>query len=92
MRTRGVCLLACLALAFGVRGEEPKEPKEPKLKGATVFSGTHSQIRNERFELVSTKKEWDKLWDQHYGTPKDRRLSTRTTSSRSLVPTVGGAT
>lgn len=71
MRTRGACLLSCLALAFGVCAEEPKEPK---IKGAIAFSGTHSQIRNERIELVSTKKEWDKLWEQHYGTPKGRRL------------------
>jgi hypothetical protein len=71
MVLRGVCLVACLAAAFGARADEPKEPK---LKGATVFAGTHSQIRNERIELVTTKKEWDQLWDQHYGTTKERRL------------------
>lgn len=68
---RSMCLVACLAVALGARADEPKEPK---LKGAIAFSGTHSQIRDERIELVTTKKAWDQLWDQHYGTHKDRRL------------------
>lgn len=71
MLTRCVCLVASLAFASGASADEPKEPK---LKGALVFAGTHSQIKEERIELVTTEKAWEKLWDQHYGTPKDRRL------------------
>ncbi|MCI0699460.1 MAG: hypothetical protein L0241_00045 [Planctomycetia bacterium] len=57
------CIALC-ALAFASLADEPKETK---LKPTLVFSGTHSAIRNETFNVIATKEGWEKLWKQHRG-------------------------
>jgi hypothetical protein len=72
-RTLFGCVALCV-LTVASLADEPKE-KETKLKPTAIYSGTHSQIRQERFELVPTKEAWGKLWEQHRGNKKDRRFS-----------------
>ncbi len=40
------------------------------FKPTAVFSGTHSQIKKPRFELVEDAAAWRKLWSEHRGTDR----------------------
>jgi hypothetical protein len=57
-------MTACLILVGLVIS---KPPTETKLKPVAVYSGTHSQIRNERFRLATTADAWKGLWELHRG-------------------------
>jgi hypothetical protein len=70
-----VCALAFVSFA--------EEPKETKLKPTLVFSGSHSAIRAERFELATTAKEWESLWAKHRGDAQEP-LFTETSQMLSL--------
>jgi hypothetical protein len=69
--------VAVCALAFAALAEEPKETK---LKPTAVFRGSHSDIRGEEFHVITTAKEWDKLWHKHRGDARDP-LFTETSQS-----------
>jgi hypothetical protein len=71
----GGVVLGALALA-----SLADEPKETKLKPTTVFRGSHSDIRGEEFHVITTAKEWDKLWRKHRGDARDP-LFTETSQS-----------
>jgi hypothetical protein len=43
---------------------------EKPFKPTAVFSGTHSQIKKPRFELVEDAAAWGKLWSEHRGTDR----------------------
>ena len=76
-------LLGCIALfapAFVSLADEPKEVKETKLKPTTIFRGSHSEIRGETFDVVTTAKEWKALWSKHRGEARDP-LFTETSQS-----------
>jgi hypothetical protein len=67
-------LLSCSALcapALVSRAEEPNAPKDTPLKPTAVFRGSHSDIRGEAFHVITTAKEWDKLWSKHRGYARD---------------------
>lgn len=66
-------LLGCVALCALAFASLAEEPKETKLKQVTVFNGSHSKILKERFELVTTKEAWEKLWEEHQG-KRDKRI------------------
>jgi hypothetical protein len=63
----GCC--AVFALALAVHGEETKETR---FKPTMVFTGTHSAIRYETYQLISTGVGWKELWEQHRGDENDR--------------------
>lgn len=65
MHTRIV--IACGALASFTLAIRAEEPKETKLKPTVMLSGTHSAIRQERFEVITTQRKWEQLWKRHRG-------------------------
>jgi hypothetical protein len=60
------CVAMC-ALAFASLAEEPKGVKETKLKPTLMFTGSHSAIHRDRYEVVANEKDWKKLWKDHRG-------------------------
>ena len=45
-------------------------PVEKPFKPTAVFSGTHSQIKKPRSEVVEDAAAWRKLWSEHRGTDR----------------------
>src|SRR6516225_3436325 len=62
--------LALFGLALAAHAEEPKEKKQPEetiLKPIAIFAGTHSQIKYETFNVITTEEGWKELWDKQRG-------------------------
>lgn len=59
--------LGCVTLCALTFASSADEPKETKLKPTLLFTGSHSAILKDRFEVVSNEKDWKKLWKEHRG-------------------------
>lgn len=59
--------LSAVALCVLASSSGADEPKETKLKPTLLFTGSHSAILKDRFEVVSNEKDWKKLWQEHRG-------------------------
>jgi hypothetical protein len=62
-RVVAVCV-ATFAFTFTVHAAEPRETK---LKPTVIFTGTHSAIQHETFDLIATESGWKELWKKHRG-------------------------
>jgi hypothetical protein len=58
-------LLGCVAVCVPVFAALAEEPKETKFKPVAVFHGSHSGVRSEAYNVVTTAPEWEKLWAKH---------------------------
>jgi hypothetical protein len=70
-------LLGLVALCAPASTPITEVPKERKLKPTLMFSGTHSEIRKERFAVMTGEAEWKELWGQHRGKDFDPPFTER---------------
>jgi hypothetical protein len=69
----GVALIIAMSWLCLAPVATAEEPKEMPYKATAVFTGTHSEIKKERFAVVYAAEVWKRLWEEHRG--KENRFT-----------------